>query len=847
MRLKQVTPNWKRAGVALLASTVLCAPGQALAQDQQTPETQAPDAALPSPPAEAPRAPITEGEEIVVTATKRAENLQDVPIAITAITTKTLDDLQVNDFSDYARLVPSMSSKSGGGGGSADGPGTNNVYFRGVASGENANHSASLPSVGTYLDEQPITTISGALDVHIFDIARIEALAGPQGTLYGASSQAGTIRIITNKPDLSGTYGEVNLEANKVAHGDWGYSGEGFVNLPISSNVAARVVAWYRRDGGYIDNIRGELEMTENVLAPDPEDPEESIPTPTGNTLTLDNDEFAEDNYNDVTTYGARAALKIDLDDNWTVTPQIIAQVQKADGSFAEERGLGDYETMQFNRETLDDKWFQAALTVEGKIGNFDVTYAGSFMKRQVDSELDYSDYAFFYNELAGYGAYWYDNDSNPIVPNQLIVADDSYKKQSHELRLASPSDKRLRLIAGLFYQRQEHNIEQNYIIPGLADFLQVDGTDNIWFTKQLRVDRDYAAFGELSFDITPQLTATGGGRYYKFNNSLVGWFGFNNYEDDGIGYSGNDDYLCDGPPIVDGSPCTNLDKRVKDSGFVHRLNLTYKPNEDLLFYATWSRGFRPGGVNRRGSFPPYKADYLTNFEAGTKISFGRGAHFNLAGYIEKWDDMQVSLLGENGLSVIRNVGSARITGLEADLLLRPMPGMTWSTGVSYNHAVLKEDFCFDEEAVDCRDAGFFGGLDLLAEKGDKLPLTAPWKGSSQLRYEWNLRPEMKAHVQGVVTYEGKRKRDLRPGINEIYGNLDSFTEVDLGAGVETGPWSVDLYVKNLFDVRGQLSKGIQCREEVCGDSIDGTAIGGKIYTVVSRPRTIGLKIGRKF
>ena len=143
-----------------------------------------------------------------------------------------------------------------------------------------------------------------------------------------------------------------------------------------------------------------------------------------------------------MTTYGARAALKIDLNDNWTVTPQIIGQVQKADGSFAEERGLGDYETMQFNREKLEDKWFQAALTVEGKIGNFDVTYAGSFMKRQVDSELDYSDYAYFYNELAGYGAYWYDNDYNPIVPNQLIVADDSYKKQSHELRLTSPADK---------------------------------------------------------------------------------------------------------------------------------------------------------------------------------------------------------------------------------------------------------------------------------------------------------------------------------------------------------------------------------------------------------------------
>jgi len=812
----------RRACGLFLASTALIGTG-AFAQDTAN-----------QPPAAANQQ--ADDDVIVVTATKRAENLQDVPIAITAITTKTLDDLQVNDFDDYARLVPSLSSKAGGGGGSADGPGTNNVYFRGVASGENANHSASLPSVGTYLDEQPITTIQGALDIHIFDIARIEALAGPQGTLYGASSQAGTIRIITNKPDLSGTYGEVNLEANKVAHGDWGYSGEGFVNLPISSNMAARVVGWYRRDGGYIDNIRGEREMTERA-------PSFDGGAPTGNTLVLDNDEFVEDDYNDVTTYGARAALKIDLNDSWTVTPQIIGQVQKADGSFAEERGLGHYETMQFNPEKLKDKWFQAALTVEGKIGNFDLTYAGSFMKRSVDSELDYSDYAYFYNEYSGYGQYWYDDAGNPVVPNQLIQAADRYKKQSHEIRLTSPSDRRLRVVAGLFYQRQQHNIEQNYIIPGLGEDLQVPGTDDVWFTKQLRVDRDYAAFGEVAFDITPQFTATAGGRWYKFNNSLVGFFGFG----EGYAFGGSTGITqCFGPPEVDGSPCTNLDKRVKDSGFVHRLNLTYKPNDDLLFYATWSRGFRPGGVNRRGSFPPYKADYLTNYEAGAKISFGRGGHFNLAGYIEDWDNMQVSLLGENGLTVVRNVGRSRITGLEADLLLRPMPGMTWSTGVSYNHAVLKEDFCFDELADDCTEAGLVG-INLLAKKGDKLPLTAPWKGSTQLRYEWNLRPEMKAHVQGVVTYEGKRRRDLRPDINEIYGNLASYTEVDLGAGVETGPWSVDLYVKNLFDVRGQLSKGIQCREEICGDPFDTTAFGGKIYTVVSRPRTIGLRVGRKF
>ena len=817
------TTNWRRAATGLLASTFIAAPLHAQTQ--------------PVDPAEAPAAaPAQDGEQVVVTATKRAERLQDVPIAITAITTKTLDDLHVDSFSDYARLVPSLSYKAGGGGGSADGPGTNNVYFRGVASGDNANHSASLPSVGTYLDEQPITTITGALDIHVFDIARVEALAGPQGTLYGASSQAGTIRIITNKPDLSGTYGAANLEVNSVAHGDWGYTGEGFVNLPISSNMAARIVGWYQHDAGYIDNIHGQRVMTEFT-------PNDSS-TPTGNTLVLDNADLAEDDYNDTDTYGARAALKIDLNENWTITPQLMGQVQKANGSFAEERGLGHLETMQFNPEKLKDKWFQAALTVEGKLANFDVTYAGSFMKRHVDSDLDYSDYAYFYNELQGYGAYWLSESGDPLVPNQLIEATDRYKKMSHELRFTSPADKRLRFVGGLFYQRQEHNIQQDYQIPGLAEALQVPGTDDVWFTKQLRVDRDYAAFGELSFDITHKLTATAGGRWYKYDNSLVGFFGFG----PGYAFGGTTGInACFGPPEVAGSPCTNLDKRVKDSGFVHRLNLTYKPNDDLLLYATWSRGFRPGGVNRRGEFPPYKADYLSNYEAGAKFSFGRGSHFNVAAYLEDWDDMQVSVLGENGLTVVRNVSKARITGFEADLLLRPMAGLTWSTGVSYNHAVLRQDFCFDPLADDCTNTGLKGGLDFLAEKGDKLPLTAPWKGSTTLRYEWNLNSDIKANVQGVATYEGTRRRDLRPGINDIYGNLKSYAEVDASAGLDKGPWSLDLFVKNLFDVRGQLSKGIQCREEICGDSPGLTDGGGKIYTVVSRPRTIGLRVGRKF
>ena len=802
-----------RSSQLLLASTMLLGSGAAFAQSVADPAAQPPTAAQ-----------IDDGDTVVVTAQRREENLQDVPIAITAITTKTLDDLQVDSFEDYARLVPSLSFKGGGGGGSASGPGNNNVYFRGVASGENGNHSSSLPSVGTYLDEQPITTIIGALDIHVFDFARVEALAGPQGSLYGASSQAGTIRLITNRPDLANTYGEVNLELNKVAHGDFGYTGEGFINAPLSSNIAARVVGWYRRDGGYIDNIPGTMTFATAGF-------------------TINNDSVAEDDYNDVTTYGARAALRIDLDSNWTVTPAIMGQRQVSHGTFAEQSGLGPLEIMQFNPERNKDRWVQAALTVEGKIGNFDVTSATSLMRRRVESAADYADYSYFYDN---FGSTFDDNLGNPVDPNQRVEAEHHYKKFSQELRFTSPADRPVRLVGGLFYQRQTDDIEENYIIDDIADAITVPGTDSdIWLTRQNRVDRDYAVFGEISYDIMPRLTLTGGGRFYKFDNSLVGFFGYS------AGYSGGTGVAaCFADAKVDGSPCTNIDKRTKDTGFVHRLNATYKANDDLLFYATWSRGFRPGGVNRRGTLPPYKPDFLTNYEVGTKFSFGRGSHFNITAYREDWNDIQLSFLGENGLTEIRNAGNARIWGIEADLLLRLAPGLSWSSGIAYNDASIVQDFCkIANDAFDCTinkdldGSGVAGDASneinsLLSPAGTRLPITAKIKGNSRLRYEWTFGGDMKAHVQGVVTHEGRRRRDLRTVENSIYGPMDAFSQVDISTGLDKGPWSLELYAKNLFDVRGQQSKAVQCLETTCG---------GILYTGVTRPRLIGLRIGRKF
>ncbi|MGZ8336541.1 MAG: TonB-dependent receptor, partial [Allosphingosinicella sp.] len=677
----------RRTSLGLLASTILCSTGTAFAQDAPATAAQTPTTGQ----AATTPAPTTRADDeavIFVTATRREENLQDVPVAITALGSATLEQQLVDNFGDYARLVPSMSSNQ-------IAPGFNQVYFRGVASGENANHSASLPSVGTYLDEQPITTTTGALDLHIYDVARVEALAGPQGTLYGASSLAGTVRIITNQPDTSGFYGEANAELNNVAHGDWGYTLEGFANAPLSSSVALRVVGWYRHDAGYIDNVPGTIVFP--ILQDDGAGGLVDLP---GDDITFTNDPFVEEDYNDVDTYGARAALRIELDEYWTVTPTIMAQRQRSNGIFGDESGLSEFDVQQFNEERLNDRWYQAALTVQGRIGNFDLTYAGAWMQRQIDGAFDYVDYAYFYDVLAGYARYFTDNAGNQVNPNQYVISDDSFTRMTHELRFTSPADRPLRFVGGAFYQRQSHNIEQNYIIDNIADAITVPGTEsNIWLTKQLRVDRDYAVFGELAWDIVPDLTLTAGGRLYHFDNTLVGFFGYSD------GFSGSTGVSqCFAPPEVDGSPCTNLDKETSDTGFLHRLNLTYRFSEDALVYGTWSRGYRPGGINRRGSVPPYETDFITNYELGVKTSWlANRLIFNAAVYQLNWDNIQLSFLGQNGLTEIRNAGNARIRGLEFELTGRPAEGLSMTLAGAFNDAELTEDFCLiANDAFDC-------------------------------------------------------------------------------------------------------------------------------------------------
>ena len=746
-------------------------------------------------------------EEVVVTAQKQQENLQAVPMSIQAFGTEKLQELRITNFVDYAKFMPSVSFQTLG-------PGFTRVFMRGVASGDNGNHSGPMPSVGMYLDEQPITTIQGSLDVHLYDIERVEMLAGPQGTLYGASSQAGTIRTITNKPDATKFSASYDLQGTYVEDGDQGYTAEGYVNIPLSDSAAIRLVGWYEHTPGYIDNVAGSMYF------------------PSAD-ITVTNSNRVKDNYNDVDTWGGRAALRIDLNDTWAITPAVMGQVQKANGIFAYDQNVGDLQVAHFFPEWSDDQWVQAALTVEGKIGNFDVVYAGAYLDRTVDSRSDYSDYSYWYDVLYGYGASIYNNDGALINPQQFIVARDGYTMWSNEIRVSSPRDQRFRFVAGLFAQQAEHRITQDYRINDLWDETAVTGNpDTLWLTDQTRTDESYAFFGEMYYDFTDKLTGTLGIRLFQTDNSLKGFFGFSaNYS------SKTGEAACFNDRDYYKAPCINLNKDTDESGNTPKASLAYRFDEDRMVYLTYSEGFRPGGVNRRGTFPPYKADYLTNYEAGWKTTWAGGSvRFNGAIFLQEWDDFQYSYLGENGLTNVRNAGKAEIDGIEAYVDWAAMPGLLLTAGATWLDPKLAENFCQAIDEDPCSEANF-------APDGTQLPVTPTFKGNLIARYSFDL-GSYQTTVQGSYVYQNEVEAELLPSNRQFSGTQASFGVADFSGEVRRGPYALTLYVNNAFDERAELYKYQECATQVCGFQVGSPYT---TYTGTNQPRTIGLIFRQEF
>ena len=731
-------------------------------------------------------------EEVVVTARKRSESLQDVPISIQALSSQKLTDLGITNFEEYAAMLPSVSF-------AGIGPGSQRIYMRGASDGGDGNSSGSQPSVGLYLDEQPVTAIGANLDIHIYDIARIEALAGPQGTLYGASSQSGTLRIITNKPDPSAFDAGIDLDYSDTKDGDDNYGLEGFVNIPLGDRTAIRLVGWDTEDRGWIDNVAGtrtyELEggygYNPNV-------------TPGGRQKTIDNNHLVKDDQNTVQTKGARAALRVDLSEKWVGTASVIYQEQNTEGAFDQEPSVGDNQSQRFYQDYQDDEFTQYALTLEGEIANHGLLYAGSYMDRDLDYYADYTAYGEDAYWVPYYACDYYADEAGQCTSlEEYLYFENTYERTSHEMRLQSLSDGAFHYTAGLYYEDAEHKYDQQFTQPGMSPSLWTLGRENIFYnTDQKRTDELWAVFGELTYDITDSFRVTFGARHYDSTNKLEGYTGWGktNYQED-FGFQ--------------------VDSKTEDDDQIYKFNLTWDVTEDAMVYATWSEGYRVGGLNRDPNLttPTYAPDKLTNYELGWKTTWLEGRlRLNGAAYYSQWDDMQYTIY-EFALSPVGNtynVGESEIKGAELDFSWLMLDSLTISGAMAYNDAQTTDDFILQSGTVSAPD-------------GTDLPNVPELKYTVSGRYEFDI-AGLNSFAQLAYSYTDESWNDIRPA-NRV--KQDEFSNLNFRTGFTTGTWGVDLYANNLTDESDNISVGNRSY--------------GNLTSTVQRPRTIGVRFSMRF
>jgi iron complex outermembrane receptor protein len=805
-------------------------------------------------------------EEVIVTAQKKVEDVQKVPISIQVLGGERLEQLQVSNFIDYAKFMPSMSFQTLG-------PGQSQVYFRGVSSGYSNLHAGPAPSTGVYVDETPVTTISGVLDIHMYDIQRVEGLAGPQGTLYGASAEAGTLRIITNKPDPSKFEAGYDVKGTAIAKGDPGGSFEGFVNLPAGDRAAIRLVGYYDKEGGYIDNVPhsityqrpagGKFNFTPTAERPwlwtvdynsATNDYTQEFLNP--HPGTFNNAPVVQKKFNYVENYGGRAAMKLDLNDNWTVSPTVMHQNQKANGDFGFDPKVGDLKTYDMRPTYNNDKWTQSALTITGKISNLDVVYSGSWFNRHVDNEYDYAlysvayDYCFHvcYNYLPEVG---HQNDGpnisgvggpnlnkldvnpNLIDPSQYVRNHDDYTKLSHEFRVSTPASYATRLIAGAFYQRQTDAIRAEFRIDGLSDYWSVPRNPGIlYMSDQERIDHDAAVFADVTHDFTDKFKVSAGIREFSVNNTIYGFFGYG----PNAPSSGSTRICFDSAPGGSTRPCINTDSQVKEQGETHRANLTYQFDPNRMVYATYSTGYRPAGNNRRPQAKSWKSDTLTNVEIGWKTSWlGNTLRFNGAIFHEDWKALIVPIQGENGITSMVNAGDARTEGFESEITWLAMDHLNLSLSGTYVKANTTTDFCQPTPLGVPRATCTSDLLD--APAGTRLPGVPQVKANATARYTFNVNGYASfAQLAGV--YQGSTTFSLEAPKNALVGDTPAYESFDFSIGTAKDKWTLEAYVNNLTDKRGELARTSECAASVCNAN----------YRIVPiMPLNFGIKFGQRF
>ena len=718
--------------------------------------------------------------EVIVTAQRRSENMQNVPISMQALTGQTLQQLNIQTFDDFLKFLPNVTSAS-------NGPGQNEVFMRGLSAGSQASQGSGStglwPNVAIYLDNQSGQLPNRNLDIYAADIDRIEVLAGPQGTLFGAGAQAGVIRYITNSPKLDRTEGNVTASYGVTANGDPNTAVQAMLNLPLIENtMAVRAVIYSDRRGGYIDNVPATFTRKNtdigisfagyaaNAAGQCPDGlPNNGYCVPPGSPV-LNNNLIAASNINPVTYQGIRAELLYKFSDDWDLLLSQSYQDMHSQGVFYQQPFASDGAPLQplqvtlFNTSYNKDKFESTAWTVNGKFGDIKAVYTGGYLVRNVDQTGDYTNYA--RGVYADYYQCYGPTSYNPgpalaptcYSPSALWHAVEQNKHFQNELRFSTPDEWRLRGIAGAFWEDNKLWDQTAWMYkelppcttndsPGtggnrgcLSNVGTMPGTtvqnpgvqgDHVSFYQdQVREVKQLAFFASVDFDLIPKtLTVTAGARYFRFDNSMKGAvlssFGCFQGGLNGALVPGatNGCYVANSPnpyplPAFGALYYSyNLDyDNLKDTetGTRARANLTWHATPDVMFYYTFSQGFRPGGFNQNGGSPhaytqlpppnpgpgspnvaqyliprSFTSDDLTNNEIGWKTQFfNHRLLWNGAIYKENWNNVQIEFFNPGvvgNLFYNTNGQNFEIKGVETQLVAQLTEGFTLQGAGAWN------------------------------------------------------------------------------------------------------------------------------------------------------------------
>ena len=680
-------------------------------------------------------------QEVIVTAQKRSERLQDVPVPVTAISADTLLNQNELRLQDYYSIIPGLSL-------TPSDFGVPQLTIRGLSTGSYSN-----PTVGITVDDVPFgssTLLGNGEEVPDFDpsdLARVEVLRGPQGTLYGASSIGGLVKYVTVDPSTDGVSGNVQAGTSSVYNGaELGYSFRGAVNLPVSDTLAVRASGFTRVDPGYVDNV-----------------------------LT------GQDGANRGDSHGVRLSTLWRPSQELSLKVTALYQRSTLDGSpmVYVGPGLGDLQQNNARGTGASEKTLQAySALLTAKLGAVDLVSISGYTVSDYHESLDLTPVfgPLTENGVPGSGFNGFGVTGTPAI--QIGKT----SKFTQELRLSGSIGSSTDWLAGAFYNHEDTQYAEDI----LATDSVTGAVAGLWLHEPTpNTFTEYAAFADITYHFTDRFDVQIGGRESQnrqtLEQSFYGIFA----------------------PVILGLPSGSVEPEVhsKENAFTYLVTPQLKVSPDLMVYARLASGYRPGGPNYfvPGVPSQYGRDTTQNYELGAKgETLNHTLSFDVSLYYIDWKDIQLVLAQPvTGSQYSANGSRAKSQGVEFSVQSKPLAGLTISAWVAWSDAVLTEALPPASTA--------YGAA------GDRLPFGSRYSGNLALQEDFSIASSWTGFVGGSASYVGDREGIFASSFDPTHQRqiLPAYTKADLRAGVMYGSWKVNLFLDNVADKRGLLTGGV--------------------------------------